>query len=642
MVNYTFAPQAAVDISTARLVAQEGLSGSLYPTEADAEAGTGALTVTVAGGLTSTTISASAFGQLPEFTVADHYQVWWKSGAYIVHLMSFDGLLEAAEAYATASVAAQAAAEQALTQLQAIIDAGGGVGGGGGGVSDHGALAGLADDDHTQYLTSTRALAQFYSRAQVDTLANNAALQNSAADRARGNHTGTQAIASILGLQAALDSLANASAGPDVVRVMIATSNTTARPSGAVCVLWLDARSDKTNPPDNVGDNDIWWPEIGTAGADLTAPTTPTTLTKTSITASSFTLGWAASTDAVGVTGYEVQRDGSVSLGVAAGTTRNVTGLSQNTSYTFRVRARDAAGNVSPWSDPIEVTTATSSDSVPPTVPTGLGATGITSSGFTLTWGAGTDNVGISGYDVRLNGGAPVTVAAEPRSRAFTGLSASTAYTAEVRSRDAAGNTSAYVAFNVNTLAPAGDTYSVYGSGAPTGTWVFGTDGTPYIVFSRGFLCSAAGARVVGGRVWIPTAAVGAVPTEVTFTLFGPDADIGSTVVQTKVVSSAGATAGSWVEAMFDTPQGMDTGENWVIGVRFTGAGDAGKYVYAPDARPNNDPIVSSGPLGADLAWAGSSDGTQATAYKIGTGSVTAPGSGTQSYGVDILVDTEG
>ena len=642
MVNYTFAPQAAVDIDTAILATGPGLSGSLYGSEADAQSQTGALTVTVAGGVSATTISASSFGQLPEFTAVDHYQVWWRSGDVIVHLISFDGLLTAAEAYATASLAAQAAAEDALAQLEAIIAAGGGVGGGGGGVTDHGGLSGLADDDHSQYLNTTRALAQFYSRAQVDAIASNAALQNSAADRARGNHTGTQAIASILGLQAALDALASSSLGPSVVQCAVATTNSTARPSGAVCVIWLDARSDKTNPPDNMGDNDVWFPQIGVAGADLSAPSVPTTLTKTSITASTFTLGWAASTDNVGVTGYEVQRDGSVSLGVAAGTTRNITGLSQSTSYTFRVRARDAAGNVSAWSDPIEVTTAASSDSVPPTVPTGLGATGIGSSGFTLTWGAGTDNVGISGYDVRLNGGSPTTVAAEPRSRTFTGLSASTAYTAEVRSRDAAGNTSAWVSFPVTTLEPAGDTYNVYGASAPTGTWVFGTDGTPYIVFSRGFLCSAAGARVVGGRVWIPTAAVGAVPTEVTFTLFGPDADIGGTVVQTKVVSSAGATAGSWVEAMFDVPQAMSTGQNWVIGVRFTGAGDAGKYVYAPDARPNNDPIVSVGPLGSDLAWAGSSAGTQATAYKIGTGSATAPGSGTQSYGVDILVDLEG
>lgn len=51
---------------------------------------------------------------------------------------------------------------------KAYVDAGGG--GGGGGTSDHGLLSGLADDDHTQYLTNTRGDARYYLTGQVDTL----------------------------------------------------------------------------------------------------------------------------------------------------------------------------------------------------------------------------------------------------------------------------------------------------------------------------------------------------------------------------------------------------------------------------------------------------------------------------------------
>ncbi len=48
----------------------------------------------------------------------------------------------------------------------------------------------------------------------------------------------------------------------------------------------------------------------------------------------------------MGVTGYRIYQDG-VLLGVADSTTFNVTGLSPNTRYSFKVEAGDAAGN---WS----------------------------------------------------------------------------------------------------------------------------------------------------------------------------------------------------------------------------------------------------------------------------------------------------
>lgn len=516
---------------------------------------------------------------------------------------------------------------------------------GGGGTSDHNALSNLTTGDpHTQYLTPTRGDQRYYPRGTVDSIAASATSAASEFSRQRSNHTGTQGIGTITGLQAALDAAAAAGAGPTAVHFIIATSDTTPRPPSAGMVIWLDARVDQSTPPANMGDNDRWSPGGATPSGDLIAPTIPTLLTKTSITASGFTLGWTASTDNVGVTGYEVQRDGSVSYGVQSGTTRAITGLTQNSTTTWRVRARDAAGNFSAWSEAIEVTTTASSDTTAPTVPTGLASSSISGSGFTVTWGAGTDNVGVTGYDIRLNGGTPETVPADPRSKTFTGLAGETLYTVDIRSRDAAGNTSAYVSLGVTTLAAAGETYSVYGSGAPTGTWTWAADGTPYIVIGRGFQCSATGARAVGGRAWIPTAASGSLPSEVTFYLFGPNANIGTTPVQTKVVSTAGATAGSWVEGMFDVPAAMAAGAVWMIGVRFTGAGDAGKYSFGTGTRPNSNEVISNGDLGADLAWAAQNGGTAALSsnFKIGTGSVTSPGEQTQSYGVDILVDLEG
>ncbi|NRQ40859.1 beta-glucosidase, partial [Nonomuraea sp. NN258] len=79
-----------------------------------------------------------------------------------------------------------------------------------------------------------------------------------------------------------------------------------------------------------------------------------------SVTASSADLTWAAATDDVGVTGYEVVRvQGTAETAVAtsASASASVTGLSAGTAYTFAVYARDAAGNRSPRSGTVTVTT---------------------------------------------------------------------------------------------------------------------------------------------------------------------------------------------------------------------------------------------------------------------------------------------
>ncbi|HTF10999.1 MAG TPA: cellulose binding domain-containing protein [Asanoa sp.] len=97
-------------------------------------------------------------------------------------------------------------------------------------------------------------------------------------------------------------------------------------------------------------------------GPDAQAPSVPGQPTAGAVTASSVALSWAASTDNVGVAGYDVYRQqgtGTATLvGNAAGTSFTATGLSASTAYTFSVRARDAAGNVSAASPGRTVTTA--------------------------------------------------------------------------------------------------------------------------------------------------------------------------------------------------------------------------------------------------------------------------------------------
>jgi chitodextrinase len=92
-------------------------------------------------------------------------------------------------------------------------------------------------------------------------------------------------------------------------------------------------------------------------GTDTQAPTAPTNLSSSSITQTSFTLSWTASTDNVGVTGYEVFA-GGVSKGTTTSTSLSVTGLSCNTAYSMTVKARDAANNWSAASSALNVSTS--------------------------------------------------------------------------------------------------------------------------------------------------------------------------------------------------------------------------------------------------------------------------------------------
>jgi len=99
-----------------------------------------------------------------------------------------------------------------------------------------------------------------------------------------------------------------------------------------------------------------------TPPADTTAPSAPTGVNAPGKTATSVTLAWNASTDDVGVTGYEVFVNGSGTAAATSTTTSaTVSGLTANTSYAFTVKARDAAGNRSAASSALNVTTLAAS-----------------------------------------------------------------------------------------------------------------------------------------------------------------------------------------------------------------------------------------------------------------------------------------
>ncbi|MFN4075272.1 MAG: endonuclease [Cloacibacterium sp.] len=107
----------------------------------------------------------------------------------------------------------------------------------------------------------------------------------------------------------------------------------------------------------------IW----GSTTPDTEAPSTPTNLIVTGSTSSTISLSWTASTDNIIVAAYDIYVDGTLKTS-SASNSATVTGLNPSTTYSFYVKARDAAGNLSTQSNSVNgTTTASSGGETPPT-----------------------------------------------------------------------------------------------------------------------------------------------------------------------------------------------------------------------------------------------------------------------------------
>lgn len=137
--------------------------------------------------------------------------------------------------------------------------------------------------------------------------------------------------------------------------------------------------------------------------SDRTPPTVPTNFVGSSPNEQTVIMSWTASTDNVGVTGYDIWKDGHAFIALPAQTSYRIEGLSTGTAYDFKVRARDAHGNLSAFTTTISITTQ-SHDFVPPSPPGNLTALEVHSTSVTLGWDAATDNVGVQYYNIYQDG----------------------------------------------------------------------------------------------------------------------------------------------------------------------------------------------------------------------------------------------
>ncbi len=248
---------------------------------------------------------------------------------------------------------------------------------------------------------------------------------------------------------------------------------------------------------------------------DAVAPSKPAGLGHTTPTVSSSTVSWTASTDNVGVTGYDVYVDGTLKGSTTGATSFAVTGLTCATTYQVTVQAKDARGNLSQFSDAHGVTTAdcpppsitsaeatvsgrnvslaftvtgqttsisckldtgstgactspksytglsagphsvlitathtqwgTDTETVNftivdqlPTAPFNVAASGVSQTGFTIGWQAATDDFGVSGYDVYIDGAKVGSTNPTTRTFAVTGLTCGTDHTIVIHAIDSA------------------------------------------------------------------------------------------------------------------------------------------------------------------------------------------------------------
>ncbi|MBS2963541.1 fibronectin type III domain-containing protein, partial [Actinocrinis puniceicyclus] len=313
-------------------------------------------------------------------------------------------------------------------------------------------------------------------------------------------------------------------------------------------------------------------------GGDTTPPSTPTNVVASGVTSSSVSLSWSPSTDNVGVTGYRIYRNGT-QVGTATSTSYTDTGLTASTQYSYTVAAYDAAGNVSTPSSAVSTTTsAGAGDTTPPSTPTNVVASGVTSSSVSLSWSPSTDNVGVTGYRIYRNGTQVGT--ATSTSYTDTGLTASTQYSYTVAAYDAAGNVSTpSSAVSTTTSAGAGDTTppstptNVVASGVTSSSvslsWSPSTDNvgvTGYRIYRNGTQVGTA-----TGTSYTDTGLTASTQYSYTVAAYDAAGNVSTPSSAVSTTTSAGNTGGGGCTATFQNTS--DWGNGFTANVTVTNTG---------------------------------------------------------------------
>ncbi len=188
-----------------------------------------------------------------------------------------------------------------------------------------------------------------------------------------------------------------------------------------------------------------WIQLPGTGGApDVTPPSSPASLSASTVSPNQINLAWSPSTDTVGVVGYRLFRNGSQIANVTGFLSYQDSTVSPSTNYTYTVAAYDAAGNISGPSPSAGAVTS-SAGSSPPTISITTPANGATVGGTVSISANAASSAGISSVQFQLDGAnlnTPVTIAGSSYSVSWdTTAVANRAHSISALASDAAGNT---------------------------------------------------------------------------------------------------------------------------------------------------------------------------------------------------------
>jgi hypothetical protein len=354
---------------------------------------------------------------------------------------------------------------------------------------------------------------------------------------------------------------------------------------------------------------------------DLTAPGAPTNLAANTISSARIDLGWTASTDNVGVTGYQIERcQGSgcssfVVLTTVAGTSYSNTGLGAGTSYSYRVLATDAAGNPSGYSNTATATTqagtpATISfkqvnSAVPPNPQTTVAVT------FNAAQTPGDLNVVAIGWanttahilSVTDSKGNGYVLAGGPTTQAQVGTQAMY-YAANIAAATAGSNA---VTVTFDAAAPYPDVrIAEYGGIDPVNALDVGAEGTGTGTLSdSGFAppTTSASALLVGANyVSSSTTAAGAGYTSRVIT------DPNGSILEDRVVTTTGS---------YKATAPLNSG-NWIMQMlAFRAATVGGGGDVTPPTAPTSLSATPTSGSAISLSWPAATDDVGVTGYRI-------------------------
>lgn len=181
------------------------------------------------------------------------------------------------------------------------------------------------------------------------------------------------------------------------------------------------------------------------SNVDISRPMTPGRPVASQLNPTSLLLSWYVSADDEGLAGYNVYRNGQkINTALVQDLCYPLTGLTPGTSYELYVRAVDINGNESLQSSAISIRTPSNTDVEKPTKPGNLTVANLSATGLTLSWNASSDNLGVSGYEIAMNGYFIPATLVKGLSYAVSGLNPNTTYRFTVRAWDLSGNPSPF------------------------------------------------------------------------------------------------------------------------------------------------------------------------------------------------------